>query len=66
VQPAVWDAEVVFAGAEVELSSGVKTGSLGERTEQPGQLPFERAVRTRRGGDHVQHTLPDLVESVKT
>jgi hypothetical protein len=65
VQPPIGDAEVLLGLAEVELADrGREPGGARQRTQLLGELLADLSVLEGRAGNHVEHTLPDLVEMV--
>src|SRR5450755_3072166 len=66
VQPAVGHAEVLFVLAQVEIMHGrLETDCAGSRPKQLGELLSDTRVCVTGRGNHVQLTLPDLVEAVE-
>jgi len=56
---------IVVLRSEVDPGQRGQAGCARERAEQLGELLLNAHVRLARTGNHVQHTLPDLVAAVR-
>ena len=55
---------VVVGLADVELRHGFQPRGASERLQQHGDLGLQAGMSAKRGGSHVQYTIPHLVAPV--